>query len=165
MTTKMQLDFSDVRTFSGLAHQVSDCFLAVECSHSGRGEFVDISMLDCQVAILENAIARYEATGQVPKPLGARHPSIAPFEAFRSADGYLIVAAGNDKLFAAVSCRDVACPNFGFDSLRELAENLVARSMAVSVGPGQTALTVIPSVATSWATLTVNATTAAFEAQ
>lgn len=70
-------------------------------THTGLGEFVDISMLDCQVAILENAIARFEATGEVPQPLGARHPSIAPFEAFRSADGYLIVAAGNDKLFAA----------------------------------------------------------------
>jgi CoA:oxalate CoA-transferase len=57
-------------------------------------------MLDCQVATLENAIARYVATGAVPGPLGSRHPSIAPFQAFAARDGFLIVAAGNDALFA-----------------------------------------------------------------
>ncbi|MCM0020353.1 MAG: CoA transferase, partial [Tagaea sp.] len=46
------------------------------------------------------AIARYFSTGQVPGPLGARHPSITPFEAFKAKDGHLIVAAGNDALFA-----------------------------------------------------------------
>jgi CoA:oxalate CoA-transferase len=66
---------------------------------SGSGRKVDVAMLDCQIAILENAIARYFSTGQVPGPLGARHPSITPFEAFRTADGWMIVAAGNDQLF------------------------------------------------------------------
>ncbi|RMF14344.1 MAG: CoA transferase [Alphaproteobacteria bacterium] len=65
----------------------------------GRGRLVDIAMLDGQIAILENAIARYAASGQSPGPLGARHPSIAPFAAFRAADGYLVIAAGNDTLF------------------------------------------------------------------
>lgn len=60
---------------------------------------VDIGMFDCQLALLENAILRYFVTGQAPGPLGARHPSIVPFEAYRAADGYLIVAAGNDALF------------------------------------------------------------------
>lgn len=64
-----------------------------------RGRLVDIAMLDGQIAILENAIARYAASGQSPGPLGARHPSIAPFAAFRAADGYLVIAAGNDGLF------------------------------------------------------------------
>ena len=56
-------------------------------------------MLDCTVAVLENAITRYEVTGNVPGPLGTRHPSIAPFQAFRAADGLLMVAAGNDHLW------------------------------------------------------------------
>ena len=56
-------------------------------------------MLDAQVAILENAIARYATTGSVPGPLGARHPSITPFDAFAAADGYVVIAAGNDLLF------------------------------------------------------------------
>jgi len=70
-----------------------------ERAHTGLGRKVDVGMLDCQVAILENAIARYVSTGKVPGPLGARHPSITPFEAFRTADGWMIVAAGNDGLF------------------------------------------------------------------
>jgi len=56
-------------------------------------------MLDSQVAILENAIARHAATGESPGRLGSRHPSIAPFEAFEAADEPLVVAAGNDELF------------------------------------------------------------------
>ena len=56
-------------------------------------------MLDCQIAILENAIARYLSKNEIPKPMGSRHPSIAPFEAFKTKDSYIIIAAGNDKLF------------------------------------------------------------------
>ncbi len=67
---------------------------------TGRGMMVDVAMLDCQVAMLENAIARYRATGEAPGPTGARHPSIAPFDAFAAADGLLVIAAGNDSLFA-----------------------------------------------------------------
>ena len=66
---------------------------------TGKGMFIDVSMLDCQIAILENAIARYLANNEIPKPLGSRHLSIAPFEAFKTKDSYIIIAAGNDKLF------------------------------------------------------------------
>lgn len=63
------------------------------------GRKIDVSMLDCQIAILENAVARYAALGEIPGPLGARHPSITPFDAFQAADGYIVIAAGNDTLF------------------------------------------------------------------
>ena len=66
---------------------------------TGKGMYIDISMLDCQIAILENAIARYLSKNEIPKPMGSRHPSIAPFEAFKTKDSYIIIAAGNDKLF------------------------------------------------------------------
>ena len=67
---------------------------------TGKGAFIDVSMLDCQIAILENAIARYLSKNEIPEPMGSRHPSIAPFEAFKTKDSYIIIAAGNDKLFA-----------------------------------------------------------------
>ncbi|MEI9887532.1 MAG: CoA transferase [Rhizomicrobium sp.] len=70
---------------------------------TGKGQKVDISMLDSQVALLENAISRYVATGAVPGPLGSRHPSIAPFAAFATKDGHIAIAAGNDDLFARVA--------------------------------------------------------------
>ena len=66
---------------------------------TGKGAFIDVSMLDCQIAILENAIARYLSKNEIPAPMGSRHPSIAPFEAFKTKDSYIIIAAGNDKLF------------------------------------------------------------------
>lgn len=68
---------------------------------TGEGQKVDVGMLDCQVAILENAVIRYFATGTAPGPVGNRHASITPFEPFKCADGvYLVIAAGNDKLWA-----------------------------------------------------------------
>ncbi|MDR7869209.1 MAG: CoA transferase, partial [Sporomusaceae bacterium] len=66
---------------------------------TGEGQKIDVSMLDCQVAVLENAIARYFVSGSAPKPLGTRHPSITPFDAFKSKDGAIIVGAGNDRLW------------------------------------------------------------------
>jgi CoA:oxalate CoA-transferase len=66
---------------------------------SGTGMKIDVAMLDCQISILENALGRYFATGENPEPLGAKHPSIAPFEVYRARDGYMIIAAGNDSLF------------------------------------------------------------------
>ena len=56
-------------------------------------------MLDCQIAILENAVSSYFATGNIPGKSGSRHPSIAPFECYKSQDSYILIAAGNDDLF------------------------------------------------------------------
>jgi CoA:oxalate CoA-transferase len=70
---------------------------------TGRGQKVDVAMLDSQVAVLENAISRYVATGEVPGKLGSRHPSIAPFAAFATKDGHIAIAAGNDVVFAAAA--------------------------------------------------------------
>ena len=69
---------------------------------TGKGVKIDVSMLDCQIAILENAIARYFSSGEIPKPMGSRHPSITPFEAYKTKDSFIIIAAGNDKLFEMI---------------------------------------------------------------
>ena len=63
-----------------------------ERTKSGLGQMVDIGMLDCQVTIQENAFARYFATGEVPTPLGTRHPVTAPFQVFQTSDGYITIA-------------------------------------------------------------------------
>ena len=67
---------------------------------TGEGQLVDISMLDCQIALLENAIARYFVGGEVPGPLGSRHPAITPFQFFAAADGHVVIAVGNEGLWA-----------------------------------------------------------------
>ena len=86
----------------------------IDRERSGEGMQVDVAMLDSQVATLENAIARYAATGEVPGPMGSRHPSIAPFEALATSDGHVVVAAGNDALFAAL-CETVGRPELAAD--------------------------------------------------
>lgn len=63
-----------------------------ERERSGKGQAIDISMLDCQVAVMENSIMRYFVTGEAPGPLGTRHPSATPFQAFPTADGHIVVA-------------------------------------------------------------------------
>jgi CoA:oxalate CoA-transferase len=66
---------------------------------TAQGARVDIGMLDCQAALMETAIARYDVEGRVPTRTGDSHPSLAPFESFAAADGRFIIAAGNDTLF------------------------------------------------------------------
>ena len=71
---------------------------------TGRGQFYDGSMVDGLFAVLESAVARYTISGKIPGPLGSAHPSITPFEAFRTKDSWIIMAAGNDMLWAKL-CR------------------------------------------------------------
>jgi CoA:oxalate CoA-transferase len=84
---------------AGLFTTIGILAALINRNFSGRGQMVDVAMLDCQVAILENAIARYFATGEVPRPYGNRHTSIVPFEAFETSDGEIMVAAGNNALW------------------------------------------------------------------
>jgi CoA:oxalate CoA-transferase len=70
---------------------------------TGEATKIDVALFDCQLALLENAIMRYTTTGEIPGPMGARHPSITPFEAFSTRDGNLIIAAGNDGLFVKLA--------------------------------------------------------------
>jgi CoA:oxalate CoA-transferase len=63
-----------------------------ERDQSGTGQMVDISMLDCQIAILENAFMRYFVSGEPPQPLGTRHPAATPFQAFPTKDGWIVLA-------------------------------------------------------------------------
>ncbi|HEY2523595.1 MAG TPA: CoA transferase [Candidatus Binataceae bacterium] len=81
---------------------------------TGAGRHLDVAMLDCQVALLEDALARYSATGKVPGPLGSRHPSITPFQQFRAADGYFVAGAGNESLWKSF-CEAIGAPELKSD--------------------------------------------------
>lgn len=91
---------------------------------TGESTKVDIGMFDCQLALLENAIMRYTVEGEIPGPLGARHPTITPFQAFKTSDGSIIIAAGNDSLFVktceALGRPDMAAnPDYKTNALRQ----------------------------------------------
>ncbi len=83
----------------------------VHRARTGEAMKLDVAMLDCQVAISENAIARHFA-GDPPGPIGARHPVVAPFDAFPTKDRHIILAIGGEaaypKLCAALGCPDLA---------------------------------------------------------
>ncbi|MEA2096998.1 MAG: CaiB/BaiF CoA-transferase family protein [Candidatus Cloacimonadota bacterium] len=66
---------------------------------TGLGQKVDIAMLDCQIALLENALVRYQVDGKPPIPHGNHHPTITPFQAFKAKDEYFVLALGNDTLW------------------------------------------------------------------
>jgi len=76
---------------------------------TGLGQKVDVAMLDCQVAILENALVRLQAEGKNPLPLGNRHPTITPFQAYKGSDEYFAIAVGNDNLWDTF-CRTIEKP-------------------------------------------------------
>jgi len=80
----------------------------------GTGQHLDIAMYDCQIALLENAIVRYGVSGNIPAPLGNRHPSLAPFQAFKAKDSYFTIAVGNEKQFTTL------CDVLG---IKEIAED------------------------------------------
>lgn len=84
----------------------------VKRASTNQGCHIDLAMLDCQVAIMENAVARFHATGDVPGRIGARHPSSTPFDAFATADGHIIVAASNDTMFQRL-CTALGRPELG----------------------------------------------------
>jgi crotonobetainyl-CoA:carnitine CoA-transferase CaiB-like acyl-CoA transferase len=67
-----------------------------EVKSSGEGQWIDVAMVDSQVALCENACARYFATGKVPRPFGSRHPLLTPFQVFPTKDGYIVLIAARE---------------------------------------------------------------------
>jgi CoA:oxalate CoA-transferase len=93
----------------------------VERGRSGKGQYLDVSMLDAQLALLEGPFSRYFSTGVVPERIGARHPLITPFQSFPTADGYVVVAGVKDwTLFCALLDVDALAsdPRFTTEHLR-----------------------------------------------
>jgi formyl-CoA transferase/CoA:oxalate CoA-transferase len=81
---------------------------------TGRGQRVDIAMLDSVAALLTYQAGIYFATGATPGRLGNRHPTIVPYETFRSADGELVIAVGNDDQFRRL-CKAIGVPDLASD--------------------------------------------------
>jgi CoA:oxalate CoA-transferase len=110
---------------------------------TGEASKVDVALFDCQLALLENAVMRYTTTGEIPGPMGARHPSITPFEAFPTADGNIIIAAGNDGLFVklaqALGRPDLAQnPLFKTNPLRNQHQQALKAEIDGVLGSGST---------------------------
>jgi crotonobetainyl-CoA:carnitine CoA-transferase CaiB-like acyl-CoA transferase len=71
------------------------------CQRTGEGQYLDMALLDVQVAMLANLSSSFFVSGQAPRRMGNAHQNIVPYHVFRAADEFLIVAVGNDTQFAA----------------------------------------------------------------
>jgi crotonobetainyl-CoA:carnitine CoA-transferase CaiB-like acyl-CoA transferase len=101
---RLGVAIADIVSGMFAAQGVTAALLARE--RTGRGQAVDIAMLDSVVALLSYQAGIYFATDKAPGPLGNRHPTIVPYETFRAADGDFVLAIGNDdqwKRFCAVT--------------------------------------------------------------
>jgi crotonobetainyl-CoA:carnitine CoA-transferase CaiB-like acyl-CoA transferase len=86
-----------------------------ERERSGRGQYIDLALLDTQVAFLANQAMNYLVGGRVPGRAGTAHPNIVPYQAFATADGHLMLAVGNDRQFAAF-CEVAGEPTLAADA-------------------------------------------------
>jgi crotonobetainyl-CoA:carnitine CoA-transferase CaiB-like acyl-CoA transferase len=83
-------------------------------SQTGRGQLVDIGMLDATAALLTYQAGNYFATGQAPARLGNRHPTIAPYESVHASDGEFVIAGGNDSIWRRL-CQVIGRPELADD--------------------------------------------------
>ena len=100
-----------VDIMTGMYATIAVCAALEHRSKTGAGNYIDMALLDTQVAFLANQSMNYLATGETPQRLGNAHPNIVPYQTFRTKDGDIILACGNDNLFgkfcAAAGCSEL----------------------------------------------------------
>ncbi len=130
---KIGVAFADI--FTGVYATVAILAAVQRRERTGEGAHVDMALLDCQVAVLANQAMNYLATGTAPTRMGNAHPNIAPYQTFACADGYIIIAVGNDGQFAKLSVELGLAPlvlDPRFASNADRVENREALSLLVT---------------------------------
>jgi len=105
---KVGVALVDIATGLYSCNAILAALLARHSANKGQGQYIDISLLDVQLAILANQSMNYLATGENPQRLGNGHPNIVPYQTFATRDGNLILAIGNDQQFEKF-CRLAGC--------------------------------------------------------
>jgi len=85
--------------FTGLHASIAILAALRHRDATGQGQHIDLALLDCQLAMLANLASQTLCNGQAPRRQGNAHPSIAPYQAFATADGHIVIAVGNDRQF------------------------------------------------------------------
>jgi formyl-CoA transferase len=101
-----------VDIMTGMYATIAVCAALAHRERTGAGQHLDLALLDTQVAFLANQAMNYLASGEVPGRLGNAHPNIVPYQTFKTRDGAIILACGNDNLFnrfcEVAGCLDLA---------------------------------------------------------
>jgi formyl-CoA transferase len=99
---------------TGMYASIAICAAIANRAVTGKGQWIDVALLDSCVAILANQAMNYFATGEVPEAIGNAHPNIVPYQSFKTSDGAIILACGNDNLFKKF-CEIASCPELALD--------------------------------------------------
>jgi len=99
---------------TGMYATVAICAAIAHRAVSGVGQWIDVALLDSCVALLSNQAMNYFATGTSPEMIGNAHPNIVPYQSFKTADGAIILACGNDNLFNKF-CEVAQCQHLAQD--------------------------------------------------
>jgi crotonobetainyl-CoA:carnitine CoA-transferase CaiB-like acyl-CoA transferase len=99
---------------TGMYASIAICAALASRAQSGKGQHLDLALLDSQIALLAYQNTNYFSTGKPPGRIGNLHPNIVPYQPFRSSDGEVIVACGNDNLFRKF-CETAGCPELAQD--------------------------------------------------
>ena len=93
---------------TGMYASIAICAALAHRAESGKGQHLDLALLDSQIALLAYQNTNYFATGTPPKRIGNLHPNIVPYQPFHTADGEVIIACGNDNLYRKL-CEAAGC--------------------------------------------------------
>jgi glutaryl-CoA transferase len=100
---------------TGMYASIAICAALAHRAQSGVGQHLDLALLDAQIALLAYQNTNYFSTGVAPKRIGNLHPNIVPYQPFRSGDGQVILACGNDNLYRKF-CEAAGCPELADDA-------------------------------------------------
>ena len=95
----MRVGVPVIDIFTGMYATIAICAAVANKAVTGKGQHLDVALLDSCMALLANQGMTYLATGETPKRIGNSHPTIVPYQVFATADGAIILACGNDNLF------------------------------------------------------------------
>ena len=129
--TKHGMSIADIGAGMWAALSIVTALLSRE--RTGQGQSIDISLLDAQISWLTYIAGNYFATGENPARYGSAHPSIVPYQPFATADGFLMLAVGNDRLWRQF-CETVDRPELGTrQGFATSAERVVNRDAVIDV--------------------------------
>ncbi len=119
--------------FTGLYGVIGIQAALAQRAVTGRGQHIDLSLLDSATAILANQAMNYQVTGKAPGRLGNGHPNIVPYQVFPVSDGHIIIATGNDRQFRAL-CAVIGIAEISDDPrFKANADRVANREALVSV--------------------------------
>lgn len=124
--------------FTGLYGVIGIQTALAEREKTGRGQHIDMALLDCMTAVLANQAMNYMTSGVSPNRMGNAHPNIAPYQVMACADGHLIIAVGNDgqyqKLCSVLGCDELASDErFTTNPLRVQNRDALTESLSAYV--------------------------------